>query len=383
MTKKHKYTLKPLLITLLLSVLSIEYSYASVPPDSLFRTVLFQPGDFHSAYYRIPAIITTRQGTLVATADKRKFSNGDLPEDIDVVVTRSSDGGTTWEAPITIAKGEGRGRGYGDCALVQSSHSGTLFALFAGGCGFWESTAEQPIRIFQSSSNDDGATWSEPRDITPFIYGTECKDSVRRNWQGAFIASGNGLEISNGRLLFVAAVREDVHNPYATSNFVIFSDDNGISWSVSQRAAVGGDEAKVVELDDGTILMSIRCAGQRRFNRSGNHGATWQEHTGTWSDLVAPACNGDIIRYEMPVAPAFLLHSLPSGSQRDSVTVYLSPDQGKTWPIHRCVAPYASAYSSLCVLPNGKIGLLVEEAEDGTDRYSIVFYRFPLDWLLR
>ena len=72
---------------------------------------------------------------------------------------------------------------------------------------------------------------------------------------------------------------------------------------------------------------------------------------------------------------------MPYGSNRENVTVYVSYDEGQTWPVSKCIVPYASAYSSLCVLPDGTIGLYVEEKQEGATGYSTVFYNFSLEWL--
>lgn len=346
------------------------------------RTVLFKPGDYQSLYYRIPAIITAGDGSLVTMTDKRKFNEGDLPEDIDIVCRYSTDNGQTWSEPYTVAEGKGKGAGYGDAALVRTNNDNELMCVFVGGVGFFQSTPENSDRTYKCMSYDCGRTWTKPLDITDHIFGAGCSDSIRSKWKGAFVASGNGLLTSTGRIMFVLAVRDNPDD-YLCSNYSLYSDDNGATWSVSQRASTGGDEAKVVELTNGDILMSIRHSQARWFNISKDGGVTWQPSTGTWPDLTAPACNGDIIRYPSRINNSnILLHSLPFGSLRSDVTVYASLDDGKTWPFCKCVVPYYSAYSSLCVLPDGTIGLYVEEREDDNKGYEMVFYRFGLDWLL-
>ena len=182
--------------------------------------------------------------------------------------------------------------------------------------------------------------------------------------------------------MFVAAIREG--SAQSLNNYAVYSDDNGITWQVSGRASVAGDEAKVTELVDGRILMSIRHGGKRWYNISEDGGETWQPTTSTWNDITAPACNGDLIRYtsvNLGHDRNRLLHSVPYGTQRTHVTVYVSYDEGETWPVSKCIVPYSSAYSSLCILPDGTIGLYVEEEPNGTSGYSTVFYNFSLDWL--
>lgn len=348
----------------------------------LAHTLLFQPGDYNSTNYRIPGVITAKDGSVVAVTDKRKYNQGDLPEDIDIVCRRSTDGGHTWSEPYTIAQGTGYNHGFGDCVLAWTNDDNGLIAGFVGGVGLWNSTPSNPIRSYIARSYDNGQTWTEPEDITDFIFGSNCVVPEHRTWRASFFGSGNGLITSTGRIMFVAAIRETTAQ--SLSNYAVYSDDNGITWHVSGRASVSGDEAKVTELVDGRILMSIRHNGKRWYNISNDGGETWQSTTSTWNDITAPACNGDMIRYTS-VNQGFnknrLLHSVPFGSSRTDVSVYISYDEGETWPVRKCIVPYSSAYSSLCVLPDGTIGLYVEEEYPGNSGYSTVFYNFSLEWL--
>ncbi len=348
----------------------------------LAHTLLFQPGDYNSTNYRIPGVITAKDGSIVAVTDKRKYNQGDLPEDIDIVCRRSTDGGHTWSEPYTIAQGTGYNHGFGDCVLAWTNDDNGLIAGFVGGVGLWNSTPSNPIRSYIARSYDNGQTWTEPEDITDFIFGSNCVVPEHRTWRASFFGSGNGLITSTGRIMFVAAIRETTAQ--SLSNYAVYSDDNGITWHVSGRASVSGDEAKVTELVDGRILMSIRHNGKRWYNISNDGGETWQSSTSTWNDITAPACNGDMIRYTS-VNHGFnknrLLHSVPFGSSRTDVSVYISYDEGETWPVRKCIVPYSSAYSSLCVLPDGTIGLYVEEEYPGNSGYSTVFYNFSLEWL--
>jgi len=345
-------------------------------------TMIYQPGDYNSANYRIPAVITAKDGSIVAMTDKRKYNEGDLPQDIDIVCNRSTDGGHTWSEPYTIALGTGYNHGFGDCAVAWSNDDNGLIAVFVGGPGLWNSTPENPIRSYVVRSYDNGQTWTEPEDITDFIFGANCIVPEHQTWRASFFGSGNGLRTSTGRIMFVAAIREG--SAQSLNNYAVYSDDNGQTWQVSGRASVGGDEAKVTELADGRILMSIRHSNRRWYNISEDGGETWQASTSTWNDLIAPACNGDMIRFTAENQghdKNRLLHSLPYGTQREKVTVYVSYDEGQTWPTSKCIVPYSAAYSSLCILPDGTIGLYVEEAYAGASGYSTVFYNFSLEWL--
>ena len=346
----------------------------------LRRRVLYCPGDFDSKFFRIPAIITAKDGTLVTATDRRKYNNNDLPEDIDIILNYSSRGGQFWGGPAFLALGRGVGKGFGDCALAHTRDEGGLIAVYVGGAGFWLSTPNEPQRLYCRRSTDNGLSWSPAVDITHYLYGPDCPDTIRRKWWGAFCASGNGLLTSTGRILFVAAVREG--EAWSANDYVLYSDDNGETWQCSQRACTGGDEAKVVELRDDRILMSIRHQGERWFNISEDGGVTWRDTVFAGKGITAPACNGDIIRYDRKDGTSVLLHSLPIGDKRENVAVMLSYDEGKSWSLGRVIVPYSAAYSSLCILPDGTIGMYVEEDPNGGDTYEMVFYNFTLEWLM-
>lgn len=350
----------------------------------LARKLLFAPGDLGSRNYRIPGIITAKDGSLVTVTDKRKYNQTDLPHDIDVLIKRSTDGGRTWSDALTLAEGAGMRKGYGDAALVHTNEAGGLLCVFVGGEGIFDnSSPSNPTRTYICKSSDNGATWTQPIDITNQLYGSNCAVTARQGWYASFCASGNGLLTRDGRIMFVAAVRETSGN--SLSNFVYYSDDNGTTWNVSERAKTGGDESKVVELNDGTILMSIRRqgGGARYFNKSTDGGITWGTFS-SWSDLIEPNCNGDIIRYTSTndgYEKDRILHSIPShASERKNVSVFVSYDEGQTWPVKRSICPTGSAYSSLCILDDGTIGAYVEENYNTGD-YSTYFTNFSLNWL--
>lgn len=355
------------------------------------RTLLFDMGDAGSRFYRIPALITAADGSLIAIADKRWDKINDLPAHIDVIARRSTDMGKTWSEPVIIA-GKNTDEGFGDPAIVLDKKSGALICIFAAGNGLWQSDRENRMRIHTSKSMDNGQTWSHPRDITSQIYGKGCPDASRANWYGAFAASGRALQLNDGRILFAVAARLTSDWGGRLSNYACYSDDGGETWSVSENAAdLNGDEAKLMELDNGDLVMSIRNRdkGTRKFCISKDRGATWGKSY-LQADMNDPACNGDIIRYSSVKEGADknrILHSIPDDPAiRQNVSVLLSYDEGKTWPVKKTISPGLSAYSSMAILPDGTIGIIVEEGKwdanlPGEDGFKLWFMRFSLDWL--
>ena len=347
------------------------------PLEPYYEQCLFAPGDYGSANWRIPAIRVLNDGSMLCFTDKRKYNQGDLPEDIDIVVRRSTDQGRTWSEPFTLAEGTGRKQGFGDCAVVQSA-DGTVVTAYVGGNGLWQSTEADPDRSYIQISHDGGLSWEPRRDITAQLWGST--SSRGQNYKGAFFGSGNGLILTkgehSGRIMFVTAmVRKTGGN--ILDNFAVYSDDNGETWHISQRAYSGGDEAKVVQLNDGSVLMSIRQSGARGYALSRDGGETW-EPQGRWNDLSTNACNGDILRYN----DSILLHSLPNSMNREKVSIFISRDEGQSWQLAKQLSTYPSCYSSLSLLPDGRIVCYLEEDRNSDGNYELYYQCFTLDWLL-
>lgn len=371
-------------LLLFLMCISASWTWASDAPE---RTVLFNMGDYDSQYWRIPALVTAADNSLVAVVDKRGSSLGDLPNTISIMSRRSTDNGKNWSEPVVVAQG-GNGKTYGDPAVVLDKKTGNLICMFVGDQGLWNATPYNRQGIYVSKSTDNGVSWSEPVAITDQVYANHS------SWYAGFAGSGHGLCLKDGRLMFVLAIRATSATGVPLHNYAIYSDDGGDNWTLSTNAATtAGDEAKVVELENGDILMSIRnpSKGNRIFCKSTDRGQTWGKAYFE-TELKDPACNGDIIRYsystdEGSEEKSRLLHSLPeSTTTRENVTIYLSEDDGETWPIKKRLVDGYSAYSSLTVLSDGTIGALVEEGKwdinlPGEDGFQLVFYRFTMDWL--
>jgi len=356
-------------------------------PEPVFRTVIRRQGDDSVHTYRIPALATSREGTLIAVFDVRHRTSGDLPGDIDVGMMRSTDNGTTW-APMQVildfdkdAPGS-QGNGVGDPAVLVDRRTGRILvvALWSHGNRAWNGSGpglspEETGQLVMTQSDDDGRTWSPPINLTARIAG---RDPA---WRLLFDGPGNGIQLRDGTLVFAAQFRDAEGTPHSC---FIYSSDGGESWTVSTPAIPAHpptSEAQVAELAEGSLLLSMRDesrSGQRAWARYTWQGdlarGTW---SGPWFTVPDPTVMASLIQY--PGGP--LLFANPnSANERVNLTIRTSTDGGRTWSEGRLLDPRPCAYSSLTVLRGGEIGAL-SECGDAHAYESLTFARFSLRWV--
>ena len=342
--------------------------YSKPLPDSRGATVelrsrVFAGPDSISKFYRIPALATLPDGTIVALADRRLESNGDLPGKIDVVCRRSTDGGKSWSDVIDVAVHDKDG-GYGDPALGVAGN-GDLVAVFTHGNGLWQSVRGNHASIYTSRSNDGGLTWTAPADITSGLF-SQTPGEAPVTAIAAFASSGHILTGGDGTMWFVLVARPD-EEPYGPLHAVVCrSTDNGLSWrSLPTPADTYADESKLVELPDGRLLMSIRnrLKGYRKFTYSSDRGLSWSEPVVS-TTLPDPACNGEILA----LPDGRLIHSINnSHTDREKITLFTSDDLGTTWQPFYEVCPGGGAYSTLTLIDSHTLGILTEEQAPSHD----------------
>jgi|APSaa5957512622_1039677.scaffolds.fasta_scaffold03826_8 sialidase-1 len=329
---------------------------------------------------RIPSLVTSSEGTLLAFCEGRQ-SRSDHAEN-DIVVKRSLDGGDSWSAASIVAS-EGRDS-LNDPSVVVERNSGNVvlhYTRFVEGYhtdravpGYTDPHAS---RNYVTISADDGVSWSAPLDVTEKV--------KRPDVVAAVVTCGVGIQMRRGE-----RAGRLIHAVYQFGGtvdreaYVCFSDDGGSTWDRGGLAlAEDGDRAgepQVVELADGRVMMNTRTRNKlRKVALSEDAGATF----GNFADdpvLIEPACQGSILRYSDPLdgEPSRILFSNPaSQTERAHGTVRLSLDEGATWAASRQLCAGSFAYSCLAVLPDGNIGCLFE----ADDYRRIAFARFSLDWL--
>jgi sialidase-1 len=344
------------------------------------QTPLFVSGTEGYHTFRIPALITTKRGTLLAFCEGRKNGGGDSG-DIDLVLRRSSDGGRTW-SPLQIVWDDGPNTCGNACPVVDQD-TGTIWLLMTHNLGedreseIAARTSKGTRTVWVSKSEDDGATWSPPREIT----GT----AKRPDWTWYATGPGIGIQIRQGphkgRLVIPCDHAEADTKQWRSH--VIYSDDRGKTWRLGGSSPQDRtNECQVAELSDGRLMLNMRSADRGRKQRaiclSADGGATWSDFRYD-ATLIEPICQASLLAY--PPGGGVLLFSNPAETTaRRNLTVRLSRDDGKTWPLARTLYPGPAAYSCLAALPEGEVGCLYER---GAERpyETITFARFTREWL--
>jgi len=352
------------------------FVWPAAATDQLIETNVFTASQEGYHTFRIPALLVTKQGTLLAICEGRKTGRGDHG-DLDLVQKRSTDGGKTW-GPLELIYEEGGTEKVtiGNPCPVVDQTTGAIWLPFN----------RDNDRVLMTSSSDNGKTWAKPRDITA--------DTKAKDWNWYATGPGNGIQLSRGkykgRLVIpcdhrVGADKADKAGwDHAGRSHVIYSDDHGQTWKLGGSTDFAMNECAVVELADGTLMLnsrSYRGKACRGVSLSKDGGATWAPTTDDPA-LVESICQASLISHSPPAGPQagknLLLFSNPAVPKgRTHLTVRLSEDEGKTWPHSRLVCEGHSAYSSLAILPSGEIGLLYER----DDYKQLAFARFSLDWV--
>jgi len=361
-------------------------------------TDVVRSGDLGIHTFRIPGIVCDSDGVLHAVYDHRYSGSGDLPGNVDVGYSRSTDGGATWSASEVIMDFDASvpnssGNGVGDPCILHDPTTGTLWAAAlwsfgnraynGSGPGLLPSETGQYVLV---KSEDGGETWSTPINIT-----AQVKDPA---WRLLFCGPGHGLTLRDGTLVFPSQMRRA--DGLVRMCFV-FSRDHGASWefgSVIPDTSPQTNENEFLELDDGRLLFSGRTPsgsnGQRawsHFTRAAPAEGVDPLKNGTWSTIYRlpsvpdPVCQATVIQWKSRLAGhprEQILFANPAAGGRNGMTIRLSQDGGLTWPVSRMLYGGSSAYSSLTVLPDGSVGLLFER-----DNYTkITFARVEADWIM-
>ena len=374
------------------------------PPS---KVAVFVSGQEGYKIFRIPAIVVSTRGTLLAFCEGRRHGGSDTG-DIDTVLKRSFDGGKTW-GPLQVVWDDGphvcgnpspvvdRATGIIWLHMTRNDGRDSQGAIDAG-------TSREPRTAWVTKSSDDGATWSKSIDISPMVR--------EPHWRWYGTGPCNGIQTRTGRLVIptcYSAWVEKGENAFAKyypslvgranlgypvekgfANYypnVIYSDDHGETWHTGGAAGDNAGESTVAELSDGSLMINVRnwpvLTGGRGVAISADGGLPWSEpkidHV-----LVDSGCQASLLGYtsQPEYAKNRLLFSNPASLQppRHKLTVRLSYDDGKTWPVAKGIHAGPAAYSNMVVLPDMSLGCLYECGNKHAYE-TITFAHFTLEWL--
>ncbi len=370
---------------------------------------VYKAGEGNYKLFRIPGIVVSAKGSVLAYSEARKSDRGDW-NTIDVVMRRSTDGGRTWSPFRRIADVEGP-KTKNPVALAQNlasiedvTYNNPVAIADRSGAVHFVFCLEY-MRAFYMRSDDDGITWSKPREITSAF--AEFRPVY--DWKVLAAGPGHGIQLRNNRLLIPVWMSTGTgghaHRPSVTST--IYSDDSGKTWHAGEIAIpntpeyIYPNETTAVQLADGRVMLNARSESkqQRRLTTVSSDGATGWSTPKFDEALLEPICMASLVRYSTAATGGRnrILFSNPynlerrdgntaPGTPRDrrNVSVQVSYDEGQTWSVRKSIEPGWSGYSDLAVAHDGTILLLYERGGSNDDHFrteALTLARISLGWL--
>lgn len=366
-------------LTIMAITLFLASSFSSYSQEAQIVSkpeMLFKKGDAGIAEFRIPSLITTIKGTVLAVCDGRVDRSGDVPNNIDLVMRRQVKG-KSWEPVKRIVDFAGQ-HGAADPSLVQDKTTGRIF-LFYGFCPGRNDVTEggnrdrRHLMLQYVTSDDDGESWS-----TPIHIDYEIRED---NWHSSWSSPGRGLQLKNGRLVIPCTIFKTNNHMYSS---LVYSDDHGKTWRCSD-VAEDINEPTLVELANGNLMVNARNQiaprKHRASIRSKDGGKSWGDIK-IEEQLPDPNCQGSLIRNIFSNGnkelDLLIFSNNATNDARKNLSVQISEDDGKTWKGKIRIHDGPSAYSCLTILPDGNIGLLYENGENSPYE-GISFIRLRID----
>ena len=375
-------------------VLAAQGPADAATPAPIRQSVVFESGTEGYDTFRIPAIVRSEAGTLLAFAEGRVGGGGDSG-DIDLVLRRSHDNGRTW-GPLQVV-GDNGANVFGNPTPVVDPASGDIVLLSTHNAGDvseaeimrGEVTPEQSRRVFVQRSTDDGASWSAARDVTAATKLPEWR------WYATGPVHAIALEHGAHRGRLVAAANHSTSPAPGSPDtgreakyygaHALYSDDGGLTWQLGDidtplTGVVNPNENTVTELSDGTLYFNARDQngtgiGTRAVTTSSDGGETFDAPFALEPEIVTPVVQGSVLR--LPRAGDRLVYSGPANpAARRTLQLRYSPDAGATWTGGLVLHDGPAAYSDVVEAGGRTLGVLYENGDTGTYE-RITFARVP------
>ena len=342
--------------------------------------------------HRIPAITRTRNGTLLCVYDLRRRKSRDLQEDIDIGLSRSTDGGQTWEpAKVIMDMGEygnlpQEQNGCSDPGIIVDYQTGEIFVSAVWMYGKpgkhqWNEDGSEPgyeigttAQFLMVRSKDDGQTWSPPENFT--------RQLKKEDWWLFAPSPSQGINLMDGTLVMPSQGRDEKGLSFSN---LMFSRNHGKTWILSKPAPVESSECQAVQLPDGSIMLNMRTEGDIRYRSvyvTHDLGTTWIPHESNQNTLIEPNCNGSLIRLSYPLngqRTSWLILANPhSQTARDNHTIQVSLDNGRTWPRSVLLdVQRGNGYPNLTRINDEQLGIVYEGSQA-----NLVFQKLSLQELI-
>jgi len=344
--------------------------------------------------YRIPALATSPKATLLSVYDMRRRKSRDLQEDIDIGLSRSADGGRTWEpVKVIMDMGAYNGKpeeenGVSDPGIVVDPQTGEIFVFAVWMWGKpgkhqWNGDGSEPgfeigktAQMMMVRSRDDGLTWSKPENLT--------RKLKKEKWWLLAPAPQQGIHMNDGTLVMPVQGRDEKGETFAT---IMSSRDHGATWTVGTPAYSGGNECQAALLSDGSIMLNMRNDHERyrAVYVTADLGKTWKAHATNRNTLIEPNCNASLRRVNFTKGsesrPVLLFANPHSQKARTHHTIQVSFDDGMTWPeSNRLLLDEGRGrgYPSLSQIDGDHVGIVYEGSQA-----DIVFERIAVSELIR
>ncbi len=362
-------------------------SLSTAAEPRLDKTDLFHSGQSGYETFRVPGIVVTPKGTVLTYCESRRGSRSDWA-DIEILLCRSTNGGKSWSPPHRIA--DAGTETINNAVAIVDRDTGRVHFLY---CLNYH-------QCYYMFSDDDGVTFSEPREITSSF------EPFRNDYDWHVLATGpgHGIQLRSGRLIVPVwlSTATKQHRPSAVS--VIYSDDHGETWSAGEiicahpEPLVNPSETVAVQLSDDRVLLNIRNENRvyRRAVSFSDDGATGWSPVKFHDTLYEPICMAGIVHLPRPFADndsTFVftnpdsqanpeVHGSNKFRHRENVTVRLSFDDCQTWPVSRVLEPGISGYTDLAIGNDGTIYCVYERGgEDGFAFQKLSVARFNREWI--
>lgn len=357
-----------------------EEIYPRVEPPTSVLSYVFQKGTEGYSCFRIPALVQTKTGTLLAFAEGRKNDCSD-EGDIDLVLKRSTDGGKTW-GKLAVIWSDGANT-CGNPAPVVDETTGKIYLLTTWNDGDDDigvinaGTSKNTRRVFVTSSSDDGLKWETLKEITASV--------KQANWGWYATGPCHGIQLKGNTYknrLVIPCDYMEIGPGRRGNSHVIYSDDAGATWKlggvVPQHSALNPNESTVAELSDGRLILNMRVGGnqnQRIYSISDDGGLTWSAIEQA-PQLIDPVCQASLTSMQLDNGYAVFFSNAAS-TARKNMTIKMSADDGINWTKQKVVFNGPSGYSDLLMVSKETIAVLFE-AGVGAYTDGIAFKSIPV-----